>query len=594
MFLHRGAPQHDAVPLRSPGGFGIKRRIGGQRGPRTAGRRHRLEMPAAARPGDIGHRAAVGSPGRHELVLVGIGEADRGATREVHPVEPAEGGKDDGAPVRRDARPAHDAGGDGRSVLHPARKVEPRRHRRLHPGLERDGRHRAGLEVNPADAAADGGDQRRAVRGEGVAGHGVAAGAGLLIVAGHAVDQPPFLAGPEVAHPERGLAPVAGGIDKPAPVRTQDRAHRAPRRAGDRDLVAGLAIKADHLPDGELRVVVEGAAPLGEIDEAAVRGGDRAEAVQRLRSAAGSRLGGRFAEADAAPAVPVDQEDPGGAVGRPGTRHQQVFAVGGPPGGHHELGTVAGGAVFGDRPRFAPVRARDPEVLDAAAVAQEGDLGSVRREDRLALEGELPDDPRRLATRDRQGVEVSEQLEDDGLPVRSHIERHPGPLGDGERQRLRSGEGKALPALFGVPVILGGGERGQQEEENGSGGKGKTGQHHPILRVPVLIGRSAGSREGGGFVALRCPRPIRRPRCLSTSPANAVRTPPELPRRASLRRTRGNTSGPRNRRLGAQTRISRAIRMIPMANMAIPLRMEAKLTASALVMTRVKSWFCSR
>ena len=235
----------------------------------------------------------------------------------------------------------------------------------------------------------------------------------------------------------------------------QQRAHRASRGAGDGRLLAGFAVEADHLPDGELRVVVEGSAPLRDIDVAAVRRGNRAQPVRWLRPGdARGGLGRLVAQAHPGPAVPVDQEDGGGALRRPGLRYEEVLPVRGPARRDHELRPVAGRPVAGHRPRLASVGVRDPQVLDPVAVAQERDLGPVGGENGLALERDVSHDPGGRAPRDRQGVEVAEQLEDDRLSVRRDVEGHPGALGDGEGQGVAGGQRQALVLLLSLRIVL--------------------------------------------------------------------------------------------------------------------------------------------
>ena len=100
-------------------------------------------------------------------------------------------------------------------------------HLGFHLGLEGDGGHCAALEVDPPETAVHGGEQRRTVGGEGVTGHRVPARPGFLIVPGHAVHEPALLAGSEIAHSQRGLGAVAGGVHQVAAVRAQQRTHRA-------------------------------------------------------------------------------------------------------------------------------------------------------------------------------------------------------------------------------------------------------------------------------------------------------------------------------------------------------------------------------
>ena len=286
----------------------------------------------------------------------------------------------------------------------------------------------------------------------------------------------------------------------------QQRAHRTARGAGDGGLLARLAVEAHHLPDGELRVVVEGPAPLGDIDVAAIRGGDGAEAVRRLRAGhAGGRLGRLVAEPDPGPAVAVDQEHGGGPLGRPGLRYEEILPVRGPARRDHELRPVPGRAVLGHCPRFAAVGVCDPEVFDSVPVAHERDLAAVGGEDRLALERDASHDPGRGAPRDRQGVEVAEQLEDDRLPVRRDVEGHPGAFGDGEGQGVAGGQRQALVLLLGVRIVLhGGAGRRQQKEARKDEQQGQqTKSHGHYLRrfssPPILF--VVAFRAGGAITA---------------------------------------------------------------------------------------------
>ena len=67
----------------------------------------------------------------------------------------------------------------------------------------------------------------------------------------------------------------------------------------------------------------------------------------------------------------------------------------------------------------------DPQVLDAGAVAEKGDLLAVGRVARLAFERQAADDARGGAAVDRQRVEVAENVEDERAAVRRHVERRP-------------------------------------------------------------------------------------------------------------------------------------------------------------------------
>jgi hypothetical protein len=114
-------------------------------------------------------------------------------------------------------------------------------------------------------------------------------------------------------------------------------------------------------------------------------------------------------------------------------------------------------------PRIAAVGAHDPDVVAAAGVADERDLRAVGREARLHRPAESAVDRPGVAARDRQQIDVAQQVEGDRLPVRADVEAHPGafPDVDGHRVRL-AGRGVHLPLLIGLLV---GGQRAKRHAE---------------------------------------------------------------------------------------------------------------------------------
>ena len=74
------------------------------------------------------------------------------------------------------------------------------------------------------------------------------------------------------------------------------------------------------------------------------------------------------------------------------------------------------------------IRVRDPDVLGAAAIAHESDVGAVRRIGRLAVKGHAAGDPGGVAARDRDRVQIPQQLKEDRLPIPGDVQGNPGPL----------------------------------------------------------------------------------------------------------------------------------------------------------------------
>ena len=102
--------------------------------------------------------------------------------------------------------------------------------------------------------------------------------------------------------------------------------------------------------------------------------------------------------------------------------------------------------------------------LAAAPVGGEDDAGAVRAETRLSVEGHALGEGRRGAAGDGHGVEIAEEIEDEGLAVGAHVDRHPGAFGEAGGDGAAGGKGEAF--LAGV----GGGVGGFLGEEGGGGG----------------------------------------------------------------------------------------------------------------------------
>ena len=107
--------------------------------------------------------------------------------------------------------------------------------------------------------------------------------------------------------------------------------------------------------------------------------------------------------------------------------------------------------LFCELPWLGPVRIHDPDVVAAAGIGGERDLGAVWRVARLPRPCQAAVDPRRLAAGDGQRVDVTEQVERDRRSVRADIKAHPsaGRRIDRDFARLSRGRFNVPRCLFG-------------------------------------------------------------------------------------------------------------------------------------------------
>ena len=89
-----------------------------------------------------------------------------------------------------------------------------------------------------------------------------------------------------------------------------------------------------------------------------------------------------------------------------------------------------------------------PQVVAAAAIRGEGDFAAVRREARLHIPGRTRADAFGIAACDGQQVEIAEQIENDLLAIRTHVEVHPGAFVHAEANRLGG-------TVIGIDIPLG-------------------------------------------------------------------------------------------------------------------------------------------
>ena len=103
-----------------------------------------------------------------------------------------------------------------------------------------------------------------------------------------------------------------------------------------------------------------------------------------------------------------------------------------------------------DRPDVAAIGGHEPHVIVTAAVGDEHDLSAVRAEPRGHVVGDPVGEPGGRSSPDGDGVEVTKQVENDGLPVGAHIQRNPGAFGCGEASPSSGFQWKPVPN----PVFL--------------------------------------------------------------------------------------------------------------------------------------------
>ena len=454
----------------------------------TTVRAHLLDVPPLVGPRDVRDPLPVGGPGRYLLVHRVAREAPRDALRHVHHVHLVERAEREPATVRGRRRVAN--------LLH---EHVPRVHARLEAHqrpevlldmrLERNGADLSGRDLHAPDLAAVRNDQRLGVGRERRSRHEVAGEPRLLIVALHRVDEPLLVARDEVPQPEPGLRVTARRVHQPVPVGGEHGTHRAPVHVGLREHLPRLPIVDGELPQREVQVVAEAAAVARIPHVAHVRTERGSEPI--VQRAASRRTGRRplvlFREAHPRAPVLVVQPDVVHRADRhPGLRGDDVIAVGSPLGRGVQV-LVA----LGERAGVRPIGVADPDVLRARAIGEEHDLLAVGRVAGLRVERGPRSDPPRVASRQRQQIQVAEQLEHDGVTVGRHIERDPGPFRGREVDGARRLEGQAVRSLCG---------QGQRGNDGGEDRRGQEPAHQGTPGwetdgVPVTGVERAGPRR---------------------------------------------------------------------------------------------------
>ena len=124
-------------------------------------------------------------------------------------------------------------------------------------------------------------------------------------------------------------------------------------------------------------------------------------------------------------------------LGRTRFRDEQILTVTSPGRRAHALRRIVREAILAHRTRIVAVGIGDPQVLDAAAVAEKSDRLAIGRELRLTVERHSAQNALRRSSFDRQRVDVADEIEGDRTAVRGDVERHPRALVGRELDRLR-------------------------------------------------------------------------------------------------------------------------------------------------------------
>mmetsp|Transcript_1092 Transcript_1092/g.2944 ORF Transcript_1092/g.2944 Transcript_1092/m.2944 type:complete len:212 (-) Transcript_1092:672-1307(-) len=149
---------------------------------------------------------------------------------------------------------------------------------------------------------------------------------------------------------------------------------------------------------------------------------------------------------------------------------------------------------LGDGMRLAAIGVHDPEVVAAARVAQIGDALAIRREAGLLLPGDGMGQGLGLTAGDRQGVEVTQQVEDQGLAVGADVDAHPGATRHIDAGRLgRAGRRVDAPGgWLRRRGVLGVSGQGGREQQRGQG-------------LQSVHGSGCGSSESSSLTAVAVP-----------------------------------------------------------------------------------------
>ena len=446
------SPQgHDTV-LRSPCRREVRGCVAGQaHGVAVSVGARLVEVAGVAVPGRVGDPVAVRGPRREVLRHVGRGETlGVGAVRSGHP-QPIQGRERQAVSARGGRRVADLADREGRGVLDGIVEVHPRPEREVELHAERDLLGLSARDRQLPYLSAVGCDQVGGVGRERHPRQHVQRRPRFLVVVLYRVGEPALLARVQVPQHEPGVVVVPGAEDEPASVGRQGGPDRraVARRPGV--ALAALGVVGLQLVLRELRVVGPVAGAPGVPDVPAVGRHRRAEHLEAVG------LGHRL---DAAAAVDVKQLELRQPAA-PEVAHggDYVVAV------RHPLGRLrAVGVALRDLLRLRPVQRADPDVLSAVGVRRVDDARTVGGEPGLRVEGHPGRELRGGAPADGNGEQVPEVVEDDGLAVRTHVQRDPASLGhvDGDPavdlQRQALGLRAVLPALTLFLSDEGGGE----------------------------------------------------------------------------------------------------------------------------------------
>ena len=342
--------------------------------------------------------------------------------------------------------------------------------------------------VHPDDPAAAQHVERRAVGGPGVAGEDAFGLHALGEVRLDGVGQQAFAARLQIPEKERRARsePVAlegdraagdpAGEGEPAAVRRGLRGDGAPARS----LVLLLGLALGYVVD-LAGLQVEFPDLHRPPDQIALgrRGEVEVEAPVRRR---GGPAGARVItsdEFDAAPALGVEQVEPGTArlAERETPGHDPLPVRQPGRGGDPRVGVLV------DRPRVAAVRIHEPEVRLSAPVGDEGDRRAVGRPARVVVHCHpaVLGQALRLPAGGGHPVNVAEQVEDERVAVRRHVEGHEGALRglEDEVVGLAPGERGVPTRIVGAAALLGepGGSHqaqgGKNREASGAERKGR-------------------------------------------------------------------------------------------------------------------------
>lgn len=367
------------------------------------------------------------------------------------------------------------------------------------------------------DLPAIGGNEVSSVRREGVAGQEVARESRFLVVSLHRVLEPAVVPGGKVTDAEPGLGVEACAVDESASIRGQQRAEGAAISLREHVLVAGAAVAARYLPQGEVHVVGEPALLRRVVEEAPVPGrGDAQRVVLIGAEGVGLRL--RFGDLKARAAARVVGPEFKCAQAGDIAGHDHALPIFGPS-RRREGGLL----LLRERPGTRAVGVHHPEVLRAVAIGDERDPGTVRREPRLRVEGHARRERLRVTPVDGERVQIARQFEDESASVRRDVERDPrafvrlegqGALGLEGQARLVPGRGRVLRP-DGRPSRKDGGD-GQCDKGSEAEADARASESHenllkwPPRRVPrtEVMGRIPLAGPAGPWLS-SSPRPAR-------------------------------------------------------------------------------------